>query len=383
MPPTGVLQARYALYVYDTTGTQVAVLTDWEAMSYTRKVNDPGAFSIDGRQPANVGLALDNLPTILVEDAIIRVRRSIPDAGIDWYDDGYYLIRDVAFERDQSGNLTFRARGVGPLDLVARRVVAYDAGTTQVEKRGASATVIGEYVEENVGPSATLANGRLGAGVTSGFSVTTAAGTFTTWEGGRHMQNVLAVIQGISVQTADVEFEVNTTVGGGSVAWEFATVDRIGTDRSATVIFSEPMGNLGAPRYSNAKTQAKNRAYVLGPGEKSDRIVIATNDLTLQVGSPWALAEMTREATQESTGASLSNVGATALEGAQPFLEFAFTPIETLATRYGRDYFLGDTVTAIAQDGTTLALRVIGVTIGVQGGDSGAESIGLAVTVLR
>ncbi len=382
MPPTGVPQAEYVLYLYDTTGTQQAVFATWQALTYTQRVNEPGSFQIDARQDANVGLPLDALPSILVEDAIILIRRRIP-GFVDWYTDAVGLVRDVAFDRDDAGNLTFRAKGVGPLDLVARRVVAYPAGTKQVDKRGASDTVIAAYVDENVGNLATVPLGRYASGVTPGFTVTAAAGTGTTWDGSRHMQNVLAVIQGISLQTADVEFAVTAAVGSGSVAWTFATVTpQIGTDRSATVIFSESMGNLGAPKYSNAKTQAKNRVYVLGPGEKADRIVLTANSLTRQAGSPWALAETTHEATQERTGASMANVGATKLEQTQPWIEFAFSPIETLATRYGRDYFLGDTVTAIAQDGTVLTLRVIGVTIRSDGA-SGAESISLDVRVLR
>lgn len=384
MPPSGVLQASYAIYVYSTAGVQQAVLTDWRSLTYTQKVNEPGSWQLDLAQPANSGLSLDPITALMVEDAIVEIRRAVPDAGVDWYQDAVGLARDVAYARDASGALSFRVKGVGPLDLVNRRVVAYPAGTKYVEKRGPSDTVIAAFVDENLGSGATVANSRYDSGVTPGFTVAAAAGTGTTWEGQRHMQNVLSTIQGISVQAADVEFRVNAAVGGGSVAWEFETVTpQIGTDRSATVIFSEPMGNLGAPdEYSNARAAARNRFFVLGPGEKQDRVVFTANSLTLQANSPWATYEATREATQERTGASLANVGAAALEGAQPYIEFKFVPVETLATRYGRDYFLGDTVTAITPDGTALTLRVIGVTIGVSG-DNGAETISLDVRVLR
>lgn len=376
------MQGQYQLLVYSVTGTQVAVLTNWQKLTYRNEVNGPGSWQLDIGQPSGAGLALDTIPSLFTEDAIIVVRRRLPDAGIDWYTDFTGLTRDTALREDAAGNLTFTAKGAGPLDLAARRVVAYAAGTKFAEKRGPSSTVIAAYVDENLGAIATTANGRYASGVTANWTTAVASGAGATWEGARHMQSILTVIQGISVQTADVEFYVTATVGGGSVAWVFNTTARIGTDRRASVIFSRPFGNMADDQYSVAKTAARNRAYVLGPGEKRDRIVITVNNAALQAGSPWALSEMTREATQESTGLALSNVGATALEGARPYVDFSFLPVVTQATRYGREYFLGDTVTAIAADGTSLSLRVIGVTI-TSDGPSGLETIELSVRVLR
>lgn len=376
-----VPQAQYHALLYSTAGNLVAVLTDFTRLSYTRRLNEPGSYDLTVAETSQLSVPLSSLPSLLVEDAIVVVMRRIPDAGIDWYQDFAGFHRDESYETASDGALTVTSRGVGTLDLLARRVVNYPAGTRQVAKRAASATAVYQYVEENAGASATTANGRYANGQTTGLTVTAPTGSYSTWDGGRHMQNVLSVIQGISLDAGDVEFEMETTAGGGIVAHVFEPVPRIGTDRSATVVFSKPRGNVGSPLFSRARTASRNRVIVLGPGEEADRVVRVVNDTTAQAASPWALSEMAREATQEETISALDGVGRAALAEQQVLISYAFTPIETPSTRYGRDYFLGDTVTAVADDGTAIALRIVGVTVTIDGA-SGAESIDLDVSVL-
>lgn len=382
MPGEGVLQGRYQVNVYSTSGTLAAVITNWQALSYTQQVNGTGTFTLTVAEPSQVGVPKDNLPALFVEDAIVQVTRMVPGL-LGWYVDFTGFVTGAGFDTDAAGNLTATARGVGTLDLVGRRVIAYATGTKYTEKQTTASLAIQQYVEENCAASATTANTRYASGVTPGLTVAVPASFGATWQGARHMQNVLAVIQDISVQTAgSAEFYMASTVGGGSAAFVFNTVARIGTDRSATVIFSKPLGNVLVPKSSQDWTQARNRVFVLGPGEKTDRIVLSVNDATRQANSPWALKEKTREATQEQTGQSLSNVGAAELEVSRPARGYAFTPNETVATRYAVNYFLGDTVTAIDDAGNTFTLRIISVTI-TQNGSDGAEAIDLGVTVLR
>ena len=379
----GVLQAQYQVYLYSTAGNLAAVITNFRKLTYRQAVNQTGTFTMVIGEPSQVGVPLDSYPALFVEDAIIVIRRQIPGI-LAWYTDFVGFVRGSAFDTDDAGNLTSTARGVGTLDLVNRRVIAYPAGTRFTEKSAVSDTAMYQFVNENVAAAATTANGRYASGVTTGFTIAAPAGFGIAWQGARHMQSVLAVIQGISTQLGpgSGEFYVTTTVGGGSVAHAMSIVSRIGTDRTATVTFSKPRGNVGSPKSANDWTNARNRVYVLGPGEKSDRIVITSNSVTRQANSPWAVYEKTREATQEQSGASLSNLGATEIEVSRPVVSYAFSPIETVSTRYGVDYFLGDTVTAVTDDGTSLVLRILGVTID-NDGDSGAESISLEVTVMR
>lgn len=382
---SSVPQATYQVYLYSVAGNLVRVLTDWTKLSYTRRINEPGSYQFTCAEDSGLGLPLSALPTYLVEDAIVVVRRRIPEVGT-WYTDLTAFHRDESYDTDADGGLAITSRGVGTLDLIARRVVAYPAGTRQTGKDGASMTsalAIYEFVTENAGALATTGNGRYADGQTTGLSVNVPSGTFADWAGARHMQNVLGIIQGISAETQDVEFEMLTTVGSGSVAHVFNPVARIGTDRSASAIFSKSRGNVAAPTFSRSRSASRNRAYVLGPGEQSDRIVLAVNDASAQAVSPWALSEMTREATQEQSWAALANLGAAAIEGQRMVPSYTFTPIETQSTRYGRDYYLGDTVTAVVDDGSEVVLRIVGVTLTSDGGDSGAEGISLDVTIVR
>jgi hypothetical protein len=377
-------QALYQIVLYDPSGNQTAVITDWQALTYTRTVNAPGGYTLTFGGDSMANSTFPALAGLFTEDAIVQVRRRLGDLSQPWYTDLTAFHADDMMGRDESGLLYFGSAGVGTLDLLNRRTIAYKAGTKYVEKYGAAGEVIGEFVEENAGASATTGLGREASGVTAGLTITAPA-IGSTWEGQRHQQNLLNVIQGISVDVADVEFEMVTTAGGGSVAHAFGVVARIGTDRSsipAAVVFSTRRGNMAAPDYSNARRESRNRVFVLGPGEKADRYVITVDNSAAQAGSPWALREVAREATQESTGDGLTNVGARVLEASKPRESFTFTPIETETSRYGLHYQLGDTVIAVKEDGSEETLRIIGVTITINGGQSGAEVISLDVSVL-
>jgi hypothetical protein len=370
--------------LYSTSGNQTAVITDWQSLTYQRAVNAPGGYTLTFGGDSMASSTFPALAGLFTEDCIVQVRRRLGDLSQPWYTDLTAFHADDMMGRDEAGLLYFGSAGVGTLDLLNRRTIAYKAGTKQVEKRGAASTVIGAFVEENAGASATTGLGREASGVTTGLTITAPA-IGTTWEGQRHQQNLLNVIQGISVDVADVEFEMTTTAGGGSVGHAFEVVARIGTDRStipAAVVFSTRRGNMAAPDYSNARRESRNRVFVLGPGEQSARIVRTVNNATAQAGSPWAVREVAREATQETTLTGLDNVGRRLLEASKPRESFTFTPIETETSRYGLHYFIGDTVIAVKEDGSQETLRIIGVTISINGGQSGAEVISLDVSVL-
>lgn len=377
----GVPQAQYQIILYNTSGVQQRVIVDWKALSYGRTVIAPAAWSLAIGEPNQSGVPIDSLPALFVEDALIQVKRRIPGV-LDWYTDFVGFVRDIGWATDEAGNRTFTAAGLDCMDLLARRTIAYSAGTKQTEKSGVSGTKIAEFVDENAGVSATTVNGRKASGVTSGLSVVTAA-LGSTWQGARFQDNLLSVIQGISAQVGDVEWTFVTTVGSGSVAYVFTIVSRVGTDKSASVTFSQGQGNVAAPTYSLSRKAARNRVFGLGQGDLADRVTVTANNATRQAASPWALSEARRDATQQLTAASITAAATETLEAMKPFEQVSFTPVETPTTRYGVQWDLGDSVTYLLDDGTTRVLRILGVNIGVQGGASGVESIGFDVSVVR
>lgn len=377
----GVPQAQYQVLLFSTAGLQQRTIVDWKALSYQRSVNAPGAWTLAIGEPNQSGVPIDSLPALFVEDAIVQIRRMIPGVR-DWYTDFTGFVRDIGWSTDEAGNRTFTAAGLDCMDLLARRTIAYPAGTKQTEKNGVSGTKIAEFVDENAGVNATTALGREDSGVTSGLTVATAA-LGSTWQGARFQDNLLNVIQGISAQVGDVEWTFATTVGSGSVAFVFTIVSRVGTDKSATVTFAQNLGNVASPTYSLSRKAARNRVFGLGQGDLADRVTVVANNATRQAASPWALSEARRDATQQLTAASITAAATETLEAMKPFEQVSFTPVETPTTRYGVQWDLGDSVTYLLDDGTTRVLRILSVNIGVQGGDSGIESIGFDVSVIR
>lgn len=377
----GVPQGQYQIVLFSTTGNQQRTIVDWNQLTYARTVNAPGAWTLAMGESNQIGVPISSLPALFVEDAIIQVKRRIPGV-LDWYTDYTGFVRDVGWATDEAGNRTFTAAGLDCMDLLARRTIAYSAGTKQTEKSGVSGTKIAEFVDENAGVSATTVNGRKASGVTSGLSVVTAA-LGSTWQGARFEDNLLNVIQGISAQVGDVEWTFVTTVGSGSVAYVFTIVSRVGTDKSATVTFAQNLGNVATPTYSLSRKAARNRVFGLGQGDLADRVTVVANNATRQAASPWALSEARRDATQQLTASSITAAATETLEAMKPFEQVAFAPVETPTTRYGVQWTLGDSVTYILDDGTSRVLRILNVTITSQGGGSGLEQIGFDVSVIR
>ena len=122
---------------------------------------------------------------------------------------------------------------------------------------------------------------------------------------------------------------------------------QLGTDRTATVIFSLGRGNLGQPQIRHRALNAPTIAIVGGPGTESDRAVeIRTSDY-------YAAArhrEIFVAATNFKTAAGQQAAGDRVLMEQEPTSDFSWTALQTADTRYGQDYFVGDLVTAVRPD---------------------------------
>src|SRR5512145_1767869 len=98
--------------------------TGFLELAYVKEVNKPGLFHIPlgANCPAIADLELDSQIEIWYKD---------PDHGIDWFCDfyGFYrpLKRYPVWEIDQQGREIFHLCGVGQLDILRRRLVAYPA----------------------------------------------------------------------------------------------------------------------------------------------------------------------------------------------------------------------------------------------------------------
>ncbi len=378
-------ESSYKVRLKDQSGVLVAEFDDWRSLSFSHIVNSPGAcrFEID---------ALDSRASLFELDGQIEVWRRNLDVGLDWYLEweGFHRTQNDLVQ--QNDNESFISYALGYLTLINRRHIMYVAGSDFTDKSGAGETVIKEYVNENAGPAALSANGRLGGvdGDITGLTIEADAGNGTAWEGARAYKNLLTVVNEIAVKTG-VDIEV---VGVGTVVYEFKVHDgQRGKDRSvvgldpltglngagnAPVLFTLGFGNMALPLFSINRSTEVNAVYVLGQGEEANRSVILRQDLAAISDSPINRIEMIRNATQETTLAGLNSVGDEALIENQKLETLRFDVIQIEGTFYGKDYTWGDLITARYRD-TEFNKKIVDVRVVVsntQGGENIAIKFG-------
>ena len=345
------MAARYQVRLKSQSGSVVAVLTNWRSLEYTLRVNatDSHVFTIDGESAVVPSFALD---------AQLEVWRRDIAAGIPWYLDYEGFHRTPVDQTNEHGLSTFTSYGRGYDDLIRRREVAYPANSSQTEKTGAGETVIKSYVNENAGPGAVSPPRLLASGVTTGLAMQADGGAGTSWHGHKAYQNLLEAIQDVALVT-QVDFK---TVGMGPAAFEFqAKAKPWGADRSVVglntmtglnaagnppVVFALGFDNMGIPVYSNNRSEEVNAVYVLGQGQEADRMVVLRTDPVAIADSPWNRCEVSRNANMDTDLAGLQSTGDAALEEFASRESFHFSVLQIPSLLYGRNYFIGDLVTA-------------------------------------
>lgn len=367
------MAARYQVHLRNQTGVLVGDITDWVGLRYTSRINAVGDFEL------NLDQSNPNINAFVL-DAQVEVRRQDLAASpvIQQYTDFGGFHRTTAFETSDADDDTFRSIGVAYEDLLARRVIAYPTDSAGASKTGVGETVMKVYVDENGGILSTVANGRIRAGIFPGFSVPASVGGGGSWTGDRAGRRLIDVLREISDAT-DVDFQVVNT---GLATWEFrAQAAPIGVDRSVTgldpitglnaagntpVIFSLGAANMGAPSFVTNRVNEKTVAIVLGQGSQSNR---ATEVVTGAgaTDSPWNAIEAMFKADEESAVAGLAALGAAKLEELQGRESFAFDILQQPGTLYGREYFLGDLVTARYLT-FERNVKIIAITVEVVGG---------------
>jgi hypothetical protein len=109
-----------------------------------------------------------------------------------------------------------------------------------------------------------------------------------------------------------------------------------------------------------------------GRGRGALQKVRTAVDGTLLNLSPWARRAVARSAGNSNSDAELDDQGEAALAEQRPIRRISFNVRQTVGTRYGRDWDMGDLVT-VAYLGREYPMKVVGVT--VSGSSDGAESI--------
>jgi hypothetical protein len=263
--------------------------------------------------------------------------------------------------------------------LLHRRFVLYPDTTPFTLKSAKGETVIKQIVSENCGG---FANNpvRYRNGVTPGLSIEPDSGAGLMWTNTISTENVLDAIKKISALTL-VDYTVDRI---GPAQFLFRTkYPQLGNDLSGVYTFSPQIGNMVGPKYVNDYSDEVNAVVVLGPGQDGARLTIQVAG-TDQMVSPWNVLEGTASPTTlpGAWGAyvyeAMTFAANQKLFDAQPKVEFTFDVLQSDLAAYGRDYRVGDLISANISN-ITKVLKVVGSSVQVQ---QGKETIKLTFSNL-
>lgn len=175
-------------------------------------------------------------------------------------------------------------------------------------------------------------------------------------------ENLLTAMQKVS-DFGNIDFWVNLTPGSGGsgVYYEFQCAVNRGVDRTSSVRMSQDNNTLGTLQRITDILNAPSYIIANGTGKKKARI-----------HGYYPSTAPTETDLREAFVNGGSNVTTTQLdvvayrryrEEQRKILSFNIEVLQSAVYRYGRDYFIGDLVTVLYNDTTTLTRKVYGITL--------------------
>lgn len=331
------MATEYKIRIFDRTGTLQYELIDYRALAYTKAVNEPGMgiITLDGRAP---------VVSVIDLDWQVEIYRRDLTHSLAWYCDFYGLFRDSEEKADENGVRSATLYCPGQMSLLQRASIAYPAATASrtVFSSTPAETIAKTLVTYNATSSGTTADGRIRDVTLPSIIVEADAATGASLDYNCAWQNLHnALIDLADVGGGDFDL-VKTDVA----EWEFRWyAGQLGTDRSGTIAFSLSQGNMTNPVLRRNTLSERTVAIVGGQGEEN------TRDVVVRTGSNYDAAynaiEVFVDARQMSTTAGLNAAGDAALAVYQARYDLQFDVLQIPSTVYGRDYALGDLVTAV------------------------------------
>ena len=386
----------YQVRLKNYAGEQVELFTGYgrgvgqaafRSLSYTRRLRTLGTF----------GLTLDGndsrIPQLKHENYQIEIWRYDPLAGLDWLatlpswrvdDDtltsGWYkdfegFIRGWKKGFNSEGKRSFYVAGRQYNDMLITEAIRYATGTAEALKSGLPGAVAAEYVNENIGSGAgldTLGISRVRVGLTETVESDTAA----TWSGDRANKNLLDVLQELA-EFGPGDFAL---VGTGPATFEFRwRGTRWGLDKTRgnagglpPVVFSANNRNVSTVEVGYSALDEINTVYTAGQGQ-GDRRNYRTGVTARATAFNWSRRAAFRDTRDTNVDAEMDDRADAELDAGRARNYAKFNVIQTTATRYGRDWDMGDLVNFEDDDGTLYAFKAWGV--GVKIDENGNEFI--------
>lgn len=363
--------------IEDTTGSVVATIKAPQYLSFETKIGRRGALRLQ--------LHFDDPLNEFVDlDYITRVWYKNPIYDIDWTNVYNGIVKTPSHVWYSNGNKLSTYFCSDSMELIDKALIMYPiSNQTRAYKSGIASDVMTEYILENVGANALVAEGRYVDHVNPITVNSPSPGVGPNWEGNAGHDVLMKVLQDIRAfshqQNDRVDFNV---VYSGDYTW-LAQVGKIFSDRTINgldsstglnaagnfpIILSPLYGNVEQYTESIPRQQESNIVIVLGQRVGEDREVYLAADTSSLSISPIAQRESLAQTQNQDNLQDYANAQLNERVGRQ---DIVIEPKFTNAFALFRDLVPGDFFTAVALNGTPVNKQIIELRVVVQQTEGG------------
>lgn len=342
------MDARYIpLLLHQATGEALTIPTDWISLTYVKRVCGLGWWELELPGDFAIGQEKRFLDWRLV---VWRV----PSGGREYIDFAGFVRR---VERTYSGGES-RLRLSGPdyNEILARRIIAYFAGTAQARKSTADYAddLMKAFVRENLGALATDTTrdiSAFGFTVEADYSAGTSLRKSAAWN---RLDETLRQVYEASQKTASTATFYGVVPIGTGYDMEFRTrAGQWGQDHrypdgpDGAVVFSIERGNLDRVTQIYDATDEVTDVYACGEGQLENRLSGSVYDATRRAASVLNRREAAYENPGIADASTLADEAQEELEAGAPVESFSADLLDVEGCSYGEHWDFGDQVTAI------------------------------------
>lgn len=366
----GLKTIQYEVWLLDPFGNLLDVIDDWLSLNYNRALNNVGSLELglDGGYP--------NFDFIKLDGRVVIWRDGRIDMETTW------IIRRIIKTLDENGTLGISIGAFSANELLTRRIVAYDDGTSYADKTQVAAdNMMKAVIRENFGSSASDTS----RSIATYFSVEADTGQGPLLTKSFAWNNVLDVTQDISLTTISAGSAVYFDVVAPTYnTFEFRTyraqrgLDHTFPNGQSPVVLSPDRGNLTSVLRSFDYSDEATYIYAGGAGFNQFRYVTTASNADRLGQSPLNRREMFLSS--GGIAQAVDDDAQAALRENRPKRVFQGQLVNVPGTtEYGVHWNFGDLLT-VEFDGETINCSVDAVQIEVANGE---ESITATLRALE
>lgn len=371
----------YRVDIEDTTGSIVAILKNFISLSYNIRIGGKGDFQqvISGFDPVN---------NLIDEDYIFRVWRADTDVfnpltnKVVWVNTFSGIYKTFTKSFTQSGNKTITYYGPDSHELLEKGYILYAPFSSQASKNVAASTAMIEFVRENIGDLATIANNRHVNHVNP-IVIVGNSGLGPMWEDDASGANLLTTLQDIREYTRQQNDQIDFLMEyDGDYRWLFSAGylfnDRtnVGLNTSTgrnsvgnvPVVFSPLYNNVKNFFVSRSRYNEVNTMVGVGNGVGTLQEFSVQQNLPSVLTSPIAQRE---GIINVNNSPNLDTETRARLKESIAETKVSFEPL-LASLRVWRDFEPGDYVTAVDENNVNYHMQLVGLSVDVSQSEGGS-----------